>query len=87
MQQLFTQVEHHLRFSVLFITHNCFQQGKCSRTISLNTHYLILFRNMRDGQQIVSLGKQLFPSNSMALVEPYKDATREKYGKKILFLT
>ena len=42
-QQLFTQGAHHLRLSVLFITHNCFQQGKCSRTISLNTHYLILF--------------------------------------------
>ena len=42
---------------------------------------------MRDGQQILSLGKQLFPGNGMALVEAYKDATREKYGYLILDLT
>ena len=58
MQKLFTQGAHHLRLSVLFITDNCFQQGNCSRTISLNTHYLVLFCNMCDGQEIVSLGKQ-----------------------------
>ena len=54
--EMFTQGAHHLKLSILFLT----QQGKCARTIKLNTHYLILFRNMRDGQQIVSLGKQLF---------------------------
>ena len=69
MQKLFTQGAHHLRLSVLFITHNCFQQVKCSRTISLNTHDLILFRNMRDGQQIVSFGKQLQPGKGMVLIE------------------
>ena len=60
MQKLFTQGAHHLKLIVLF-THNCFQQGKCSHTILINTHYFVLFRNMRDGQQIVSPGKQLFP--------------------------
>ena len=87
MQKLFTQGAHHLRLSVLFITHNCFQQGKCSRTISLNTHYLILFRNMRDGQQIVSLGKQLYPGKGMVLIEAYKDATKQKYGYLIIDMT
>ena len=87
MQRLFTQGAHHLKLSVLFLTHNCFQQGKCARTIALNTHYLILFRNMRDGQQIVSLGKQLFPGNGMALVESYKDATKQAYGYLVLDLT
>ena len=87
MQKLFTQGAHHLRLSVLFITHNCFQQGKCSRTISLNTHNLVLFRNMRDGQQIVSLGKQLYPCNGKALVEAYQDATKQQFGYLIIDLT
>ena len=34
-----------------------FAQGKCERTIALNTHYIILFKIMRDRQQIVNLGK------------------------------
>ena len=54
MQKLFRQGAHHLRLSVLFITHKLFPAG-CARTISLNTHYLVLFCNMRDCQQVVSI--------------------------------
>ena len=39
-------------------------QGPCSRTISINTHILVLFANKRDESQAMNLGKQLYPSNS-----------------------
>ena len=42
---------------------------------------------MRDVQQTVSLGRQLFPGNGMALVEAYKDATKIKYGYLVIDLT
>ena len=42
---------------------------------------------MRDGQQIVSLGKQLYPGKGMVLIEAYKDATKQKYGYLIIDMT
>ena len=84
IEKLFVQGAHHLNLSVFFVSHNCFRQGKCARTIALNTHYTILFRNVRDGQQIGSLGKQMFPGNNKVLVEAYEDATSTKYGYLVI---
>ena len=84
MERLFVQGAHHLNLSVFFVSHNCFRQGKCARTIALNTHYTVLFRNIRDGQQISCLGKQMFPGNGKALVEAYQDATSQKYGYLVI---
>ena len=42
----------------------CFCQGKFSRTISLNTNYLILFKNPRDNNQISVLARQMYPGNT-----------------------
>ena len=78
--RMFTEYAHHLKMSVLFLTHNAFAQGHYSRTISLNSHYIILFRNLRDSSQIVALGKQMYPGNHQVLVEAYQDATAAKYG-------
>ena len=45
------------------------------RTISLNAHYLILFKNPRDASQINHLAKQMYPTKSKFMVEAYRDAT------------
>ena len=45
---LFTKGSHHLNLSVIFICQNMFLQGKFTRTMSLNTHYFVVFRNARD---------------------------------------
>ena len=87
MERLFVQGAHHRNLSVFFVSHNCFRQGKCARTIALNTHYTVLFRNIRDGQQISALGKQMFPGNGKALVEAYEDATSKKYGYLVIDCT
>lgn len=80
MELLFTQGCHHRKLSVIFITQNIFQQGKHSRTIALNTHYLILFRNLRDASQVSHLGRQLFPGKNQFLIQAYQDATRIPYS-------
>ncbi len=41
---LFTQISHHLNFSVYFMVQNLFAGGKQFRTISLNYNYFILFK-------------------------------------------
>ncbi len=84
MELLFTQGCHHRRLSIVFITQNLFRQGKHARTISLNTWYLVLFRNYRDASQIDTLGRQMFPGKVEWFREVYRDATKPKYGYLIV---
>ena len=49
---LFTRGSHHRNLSVIYIVQNLFHQGRGSRSISLNSHYLVLFKNTRDKLQI-----------------------------------
>lgn len=44
---LFTRGSHHRNISVIFLTQNIFQQGKYARSKSLNSHYLVMFNNLR----------------------------------------
>ena len=57
---LFTKSSHHRNLSVIFILQNLFYQGKESRTISLNCHYMTIFRSVKDQSQIVHLAKQMY---------------------------
>ena len=41
--KLFTRVSHHTNTSIIFITPNLFHAGKETRTITLNSQYLVLF--------------------------------------------
>ena len=61
---LFTRGSHHRGISVLYLTQNLFPPGKLSRTISLNSHYLVIFRNLRDSLGISTLAKQMFPGRT-----------------------
>ena len=55
---LFTSGFHHRNLSVIYIVQNLFHQGKGSRNITLNGHYLMLFKNPRDKLQILTVVKQ-----------------------------
>ena len=83
---LFTRGSHHRNLSVIFIVQNLFHQAKELRTISLNSHYLIVFKNPRDKLQIAHLGKQLYPGRGKYLQEAYQDATRYPYGYLLIDL-
>ena len=45
--------------SVIFLTQNLFHKNKHMRTISLNAHYLVLFKNPRDVEQFTTLARQM----------------------------
>ena len=77
---LFTKQSHHRNISVMFISQNLFNQGKGNRTISLNCHYMVLFKNPRDSSQIIHLAKQMYPGKPGFLKGIFQDATNEPYG-------
>ena len=83
---LFTRGSHHLNVSVIFITQNIFQSSKYGRTINLNAHYLILFKNPRDAAQISYLARQMYPKKSNFLIEAFNDATSRPFGYLFLDL-
>lgn len=80
VSDLFTKGSHHKNLSVIFMTQNIFAKGKFSRTISLNSQYLILFKNPRDQAQIRHLAQQMYPGKFKFLVEAYNDATEKAHG-------
>jgi len=72
---LFTRGTHHRNCSVILIMQNFFHKGKEIRTITLNCHYLILFKNVRDKSQIVALARQLYPNDINFIRDAYESAT------------
>ena len=77
---LFTRGSHHRGISVLYLAQNLFPPGKLSRTISLNSHYMLIFRNPRNSLGITTLAKQMFPKHTNYLLEAFRDATCKPYG-------
>lgn len=77
---IFTKGSHHRNLSVFYITQNLFHQGRGQRDISLNSSYIIYFKNPRDKTQIRYLARQLCPENSKFIEEAYKDATTKPHG-------
>lgn len=77
---IFTKGSHHRNLSVFYITQNIFHQGKGQRDISLNSSYIIYFKNPRDRTQIRHLARQVYPDNAKFVEEAYKDATAQAHG-------
>lgn len=80
LTNLFTKGCHHLNLSCIFIVQNMFCQGKELRTISLNAHYMFVFKSPRDSSQITHLAKQMYPGNVKFMQEAFTDATAKAYG-------
>lgn len=83
---IFTKYSHHKNLSVIYLTQNLFHQGKGQRDISLNTHYIVVFKNPRDRSQIQHFARQLYPENSKFIQEAYTDATKIPHGYLLLDL-
>ena len=86
MSELFTKFSHHQNTSIMYLTQNLFPPGKQSRTISLNSHYMIVFKNPRDSLGIATLARQMYPSNVNYLLESFNDATQKPHGYLVLDL-
>lgn len=83
-ENLFCNVSHHENASIIFLTQNLFYQNKTYRTISLNSHYIVLMKNDRDKQQTSILAKQFSPGNNAYITQAYADATKKPYSYLLL---
>ena len=77
---LFCVTAHHKCVSVIFLTQNIFGQGPFARSISLNCMYVVLFKNVRDGRQIMTFGSQVYPKKTDYFMDAYNKATKMPYG-------
>ena len=83
---LFTKGSHHRNLSIIYIVQNIFHQGKEMRNISLNAHYIVLFKSPRDKQQISMLARQVYPGRVQELMRSYEHATSRPHGYLMLDL-
>ena len=84
MMDLITKGSHHQNIACMRLTQNLYYGGKHSRTISLNTHYIVAFKNPRDSLGISTLARQAFPRAVPYVLESYEDATRLPYSYLLL---
>ncbi len=62
-----------------------FAKGSCIKSMSLNSHYLILFNNPRDRSQIKHLARQMNPSAPKFIEEAFEDATNARAHGYLVF--
>jgi len=84
VSELFTKGSHHRNISLILITQNLFHQGQSSRYITLNSKYIVVFKNHRDKTQIVHLARQVCPENIARFHKTYLEVCKEHH--KYLFL-
>ena len=77
---LFTKGSHHRNISVIYLTQNLFHKNPHMRAITLNSHYMIWFKNPTDAGQFAILARQMYPSNWKFAVEAYRNATEKSFG-------
>ena len=80
VSKLFTKRSHHRNVSMIYVSQNLYSKNKENRTISLNTHYLVLFKNSREVSQIACLGRQIYPYDSKHFHEAFNDATLQPHN-------
>ena len=84
LAKLFTKGSYHRNVTILYLVQNMFNQGKSSRTVNLNSHYIVVFRNLRDQSQFRTMAGQLLPRNSQWLMDAFAAATAKSYGYLVI---
>ena len=77
---IFAKLSHHRNLSVVYLTQDLLYKNKQTRTLSLNSHYIVLFKNARDASQVANLARQMYPGKSAFMIEAFKNATSTPYG-------
>ena len=79
-----TVMSHHNNMTIIMLMQSIFPKGTYARTISLNCHYMILFSNKRDRNQVKVLGTQLMPGRGAYFNDSYKKATDTAWGYLVI---
>ena len=86
MTKFFTKGSHHRNISIIFIVQNIFHKGKEIRSITLNAHYIVMFKNPRDKMQVKVLARQMFDKDAKVMLEAFFDATKKPHGYLLIDL-
>ena len=78
--ELFVEGSHHRNLSVACLVQNAFYKAKGSRTMSINSQYLVLFKNPRDQTGPAVFARQMYPQNTKMFMKKYSEATKSAYG-------
>jgi hypothetical protein len=77
---LFTKQCHHRGISCFLLMQNGLLKGKENRTISLNSHYMVLMKNPRDMYQAQVLARQIMGDKAGKFMEMYVRGTTRPHG-------
>lgn len=86
LSKMFTKMSHHRLLTVIWLTQNLFPKGKECRDISLNSQYILLFRNPRDQAQLRHLSSQMFPGKTADFINEFEKATADPYDPMMINL-
>ena len=78
ISDLFAKIGHHSNCSVILLCQNCFYRPL--REARINSHYIVLMRNISDGLQLKTLAQQIFGRDAKVMQEAYEDACKEPYS-------
>ena len=62
LANLFTKGSHR-NVTILYLVQNQFDQNTSSRTVSLNSHSIVVFRNLKDESKFRTMAAQILPKN------------------------
>ena len=85
VQTLFSRGSHHNNVTLIYVNQNFYFQGPKSRTISLNSQYIILFKNKRDKKQILHLASQMGETELLKFA--LDDIWKKKYSYLLIDLS
>ena len=87
MSGLFTKGSQHRGICLPLITQTLFHQGPSSCEISLNSKYIVVFKNPRDKTQIVHLARQVYLENISSFHKTYLEACNDAHTYLFLDFT
>jgi hypothetical protein len=77
---LFTKKSHRRNNSVMYIVQNLFHHI----TISLNAHYMDIFKNLTEVSQIMALAHQMCPRRTQSFLEAFPRPTARPHGYMVI---
>ena len=83
---LFTKPSHHQTITAIYLCQDLFPNGKFTKNISHNAHYIVVFKNPRDQLGLHNLLLQLFPMQWLEVIDKFRKVMERPFGYMLLDL-
>lgn len=77
---MFTVSSHHYDCNIICVVHSLFSKNPAQRLMSLNSRYLVVFKNPRDQSSVIPLARQIDPGNNQRFVDLFRKATARPFS-------